>query len=81
MPPVHRSTRVTMSDGSVVAEVWEHRTNEICECDAVGLWVNVRSEHRLCTECRRGWHWGETEQSPDNPALEQIVAQLERAVG
>jgi hypothetical protein len=74
--PIHRSTRVTMGDGSVVSEVWEHRPNEICRCGAVGRWVNPSSEYRLCTACQCGWYWGVLE--ADNPALLQLLAQLAR---
>lgn len=68
-------TRVTLDDGSVVAELWI-ATADVCpHCGAGTTWA--RGDYRVCTSCRRGW---ELERAPhsaiDNPALAQLVEQL-----
>jgi hypothetical protein len=73
-------TRVTLDDGSVIAELWIFTPDACPQCAAAGLRVNPAGNYRVCVSCRRGW---ELERQPhaaaENPALGQVVAALAQA--
>jgi hypothetical protein len=77
-----RTTRVTMTDGSVIAELWTWTAQPCPHCRAAGHWVDPRQRYHVCTApaCRRGWEPDRSPQAPaENPVLRQLVEQLERA--
>ncbi len=74
-------TRVVMSDGSKLAELWVHASAPCALCGGADQWDSPNGAYAICLSRRQGW---EPARSPrnaaDNPVLAQIVAQLDRAV-
>jgi hypothetical protein len=78
-PPIHRSTRVQMSDSSIVGEVWTASAAPCDHCHRAGRrWESPDASFTICTACGRGGPSGSALQPPttrDEP-LGQLLAQL-----
>ncbi len=73
-------TRTRFADGSTVAELYVETEKSCPHCGAAPVWSSPRGDYRVCVACRRGWELERVAVNAiDNPALDQLVGQLERA--